>query len=94
MGTANLKSKRYATQKDMLKLTDAVNKLSEQMLEVSAWQTYHILKETPQSIPADIRKDILSKNIGILRFLYEQLFRNNPLPIFALNNRKQIEVSK
>jgi hypothetical protein len=80
MEKTELKGKRYATQKDMLKLTDAVNKLSEQMVEVSAWQTYHILKDIPYSIPNDVRKEILAKHVGLLRFLYEKLFRDNPLP--------------
>jgi len=89
MGTTELKSKRYATQKDMAKLTDAVNKLTERMVEVSAWQTYHILKDTPNSIPEDMRKEIREKNTGLLRFLYNRLFADGPKADLALLGIKE-----
>lgn len=89
MGETKLKHKRYATQKDMAKLTDAVTKLTERMVEVSAWQTYHILKDTPNSIPADMRKEILAKNTGILLFMYNQLFSGGSKADLALTAIKE-----
>jgi hypothetical protein len=86
LGETKLKHKRYATKNDIQNLADdlknltgAVGKLAAQMVELSAWQTYHILKDTPQHIPEDMRKEILAKNVGLLKFLYADLFRKNPL---------------
>ncbi len=91
----NLKGKRYATQKDMEKLADVVNKLAERLVELSAWQTYHILKDMPYEIPSEMRKEILAKNQGLLRMLYENLFRTHPLlfPV-SVDCQKTKEASK
>lgn len=70
---------RYATSKQVEALTDAVNKLASQIVEVSAWQTYHVLKDIPQSIPEKTRKEIVEKSDGLIKFLYQDLFRKNPL---------------
>jgi hypothetical protein len=82
LGEAKLKQKRYATQKDMQELTNAVTELSKRILELSQWSAYGTIKTRPYLYDTATRAEILNSTKGapLLMFLYRDLFSKNPLP--------------
>ena len=83
--------KRYATAKQVEKLTEAVLELAKKILQLERWQVYRTIKENPYVVSQNIRNEILAQtetDDKLLYFLFKNMFAQNPPISFTVNEAK------